>query len=261
MLNGGPNPLRVIRVPSAASQVAAVAQRVLRQLARDRRFLALSLIAPLAIIYLLKVFFDTVESPLFDATPFAVPIGAFVVHFITYVLCAIVLVRERTAQTLQRMFVNGYRQSEIISGYLVAYSTLATVQSLLVLIELRLLFHLTHGLSTLLSIYFVIWLLAVISIALGIFVSNFARNEGQVFPFIPLVILPSVFLSGIIISVERLPGWARWLSRGIPLYYANRVLQDLIRPSATLSWAGVGLLVVYGVALLTLATLTLRESD
>src|SRR5262245_50896237 len=244
-----------------AGRVVAIARRVLRQLIRDRRFLALSLAAPLAIIYLLKIFFDTMDSPLFDPGPYAVPIGAFVVHFITYVLCAIVLVRERTAGTLQRMFVNGYRPLEIVTGYVAAYSTLATVQSLVVLGELNLLFTLPYQAATMLSIFLVVWLLAVISIALGIFVSNFARTEGQVFPFIPLVILPSVFLSGIIIEVSQLPVWAQWLSRIIPLYYANQILQKLIAPPGTLSWSGVGLLFLYGVVVLSLGTLTLRELD
>jgi len=247
----------------ALDRVAAVAQRVLRQLVRDRRFLALSLAAPLVIIYLLKVFLDTLGSPLLDAKPFAVPIGAFIVHFITYVLCAIVLVRERTAQTLQRMFVGGYRQSEIIGGYVLAYSCLATLQSLLVLAALSRLFHLNYRAETLFSIYVVVCLLAVISIALGILVSNFARTEGQVFPFIPLVILPSVFLSGLIISVDQLPRWAQWLSRVIPLYYANHVLQHLIQPGAVLSddWSGFGRLALYGLVVLALATLTLREVE
>lgn len=244
-------------------RVTAVAARVLRQIARDRRFLILSLAVPLVVIYLLRVFLDSIEAPLFDRTPFVVPLGAFIVHFITYVLCAIVLVRERSAETLQRMFVNGYRQIEIVSGYVLAYSTLATLQSVLVLGELRWLFHLTYGGRLLLSIYVVIWLLAVISIALGILVSNFARNEGQVFPFIPLVILPSVFLSGIIISVDELPRWARWLSRAIPLYYANHILEHLSKPGALLSddWSGFAQLVLYGTIILSLATLTLRELD
>jgi ABC-2 type transport system permease protein len=244
-------------------RMSAVAARALRQIARDRRFLMLSLVVPLLVIYLLRVFLDTLQFPLFDRTPYVVPLGAFIVHFITYVLCAIVLVRERTAGTLQRMFVNGYTQGEIISGYVLAYSSLATLQSLLVLGELRWLFQLVYGAGTLLSLYVVIWLLAVISIALGILVSNFARNEGQVFPFIPLVILPSVFLSGIIISVDQLPSWARWLSRAIPLYYANRILEHLTTPNATLSgdWAGVAQLVAYGVVVLFVATLTLREVD
>ena len=39
--------------------------------------------------------------------------------------------------------------------------------------------------------------------AIGILVSNLARTEGQVIPFIPLVIIPSFLFSGIIVAVDR----------------------------------------------------------
>ncbi len=244
-------------------RMRAVSQRVLMQLMRDRRFLVLSIVAPLLVVYLLRVFFDSVDTPIFDPTVFIVPVGAFIVHFITYILCAIVLVRERTAHTLSRMFVNGYQQAEIIGGYLMAYSGLATVQSSLVLIELNLLFDLGYGIQTWLSLYLVIWLLAIISIALGIFLSNFARNEGQVFPFIPLVIFPSVFVSGLIVSVDNMPNWAQALSRVTPLYYANQTIQALIEPGGTLGNGLEHLIVlpIYGLIVLVLATLTLREME
>jgi ABC-2 type transport system permease protein len=241
----------------------AVALRVFRQLARDRRFLALSIGAPMIVIYITKAALNSFNVPFVNVSQFVVPIGAFVVHFVTYVLCAIVLVRERTAQTLARMFVNGYRRSEIIGGYVLAYTCLATVQSFLVLAELSLLFHLTYNTATLLSIYLVIWLLAVISILLGIFVSNFARNEGQVLPFIPLVTVPGIFLSDVIFSVDRFPRWMQWLSHATPLYYANKVLQGLILPGGSLSdhWPRMAGLFLYGAAILVLATRTLRESE
>src|SRR5579859_4825602 len=114
---------------------AAVARRVLRQLAADRRFLVISLIAPLVAIFITKAVLDTFTTPFFDVSSYVVPIGAFVVHFVTYVLCAIVLVRERSAGTLARMFVNGYRAAHIIGGYVAAYTVVATVQSLAVMLE------------------------------------------------------------------------------------------------------------------------------
>jgi ABC-2 type transport system permease protein len=241
----------------------AVAARVLRQLTRDRRFLTLSLAAPLLVIYVTKAALNSFNVPFVDVSQFVVPIGAFVVHFATYVLCAIVLVRERTMQTLARMFVNGYGRGEIIGGYVLAYTCLATMQSFLVLAELSLLFHLNYSAPVLLSIYLVIWLLAVISICLGIFVSNFARTEGQVFPFIPLVTVPGIFLSDVIFSVDRFPQWMQWLAHATPLFYANKILQSLVRQSGTLADNGSRLatLVLYGVVVLVLATRTLREMD
>jgi ABC-2 type transport system permease protein len=190
-----------------------------------------------------------------------IPYAAFIVHFITFILTAIVLVRERTAGTLPRMFISGYHQFEIISGYLLAYTVLATAQSLLVLVELNLIFELGYAVDQLASMFLVMWLLAVISMAIGMLVSNFARNEGQVFPFIPLVIL-SVILSGIIIPVERLPEWAQVLSYLTPLYYANEVLQVLIDGGLLFDdWLMLFALPIYGLAVVSIAATTLRELD
>src|SRR5260370_37415369 len=105
-----------------------VARRVLRQLDADRRFLFLSLALPMLIVVIAKAAIDTLNVPFFDVSQLVVPIGAFVVHFVTYILCAIVLVRERTLHTLARMFVSGYRQVHIIGGNVLADTVLGTIQ-------------------------------------------------------------------------------------------------------------------------------------
>lgn len=241
------------------SQMTAVSWRVLRQLGRDRRFVGLTLLVPLLIAFMLDVFFESVQSPFVKPAEFILPLGAFMVHFLTYLLCAIVLVRERSAHTLARMFVNGYSRSSVIGGYMLAYSVLATLQCLIVLFSLQILFELNYTWTVLLEVYAVTWLLAVISIALGILVSNFARNEGQVFPFIPLVTLPSIFFSGMIVPVERMPEWVGGLVYIAPLYYATEAIRGLTGQNGQISlWWG---LPVYGLVVLFLATFTLREQE
>ena len=243
-------------------RTGAVAQRVLRQLRHDRRFLALSLMMPVAIVYVLFIFFDSLSSSPFNATPFVVPFAAFEIHFITFILTAIVLVRERASETLSRMLVNGYRRTEIILGYLAAYTVLATVQSLIVLVEITWLFELDYSFGALASMYLAIWLLAVISMALGILVSNFARTEGQVIPFIPLVLLPSIFLSGIVLPIEALPEWTQRLSLLTPLYYANEVLGPLVRGESLADHLStLAALPLYGLVVLFIARYTLRHAD
>lgn len=239
-----------------------VARRVLRQLVRDRRLLGLSIVAPLAVVYLLKLFFDTMP-PGFNVARYAVPVAAFLVHFLAFLLCAIVLVQERAGGTLERQFINGFRRHEIIGGYLLGYLGLATLQAAAALTEVVLLFGLDYGARTLLALFAVVWALAVASVMLGIFVSTFARREGQVFPFIPLVILPSVFLSGLLIDSDRLPGWAELLGRLLPLRYANTVIQELIRPGGALGnvWGSLAALGAYSLVLLLLASRTLPETE
>lgn len=238
----------------------AIARRVLKQIVRDRRFLILVVAAPLVLVFFVKTLFDATAVPTIGQQRFALPFGAYIVHFATFILTAIVLVRERVAETLERMFVNGFRQVEIVAGYLLGYTALATAVSTMVLVALQLLFDLGYDFGRLAEAFGVIWLLAVISLSLGILVSNVARTEGQVIPFIPLVIIPSFLFSGIIVSVDLLPGWAQVISRFSPMYYANQVLQDVI---AGMSWTvnpgPAVMLPLYGLFILGMATLTLRE--
>jgi ABC-2 type transport system permease protein len=244
------------------SHTLAVARRILTQLAHDRRLLALSVVAPLVIIYLLKLFLDTMP-PGFDLARYAVPVAAFLVHFLAFLLCAIVLVQERTEGTLERMLIAGYRRPEILGGYLLGYLGLATLQAVAALTEVLILFKLSYSAETLIALFIVMWLLAIASVMLGIFISTFARNAAQVFPFIPLVILPSVFLSGLLVDVSRLPGWAQVLGHVLPLYYANRIIQALIVPNGGLGARSgdVAILVGYSLVLLAVASRTLAETD
>jgi ABC-2 type transport system permease protein len=241
------------------SQIFSVASRVLRQLQHDRRFLVLSIVAPLAVVYMLSLFFDAVEvPPFFNKNEFVPPVAAFLVHFLTYMLCAVALVRERTQHTLTRMFVSGYQRGSIIGGYMLAFSVLATFQSLLVIIELNLLFNLNYPFERFVALYLIIWMLALMSIALGIFVSNFARNEGQVLPMIPLVLVPSIFFSGLIVPVEDMPKWINWLSYLIPTYYANNAIQAL---KEGIDYSLMLYLLLYGAVILLLSVFTLREEN
>lgn len=239
-----------------------LAARILRQLRHERRFLALSVVAPLVIVYLLKLFFDTLP-PTFEPARYAVPLAAFLVDFLAFLLCAIALVQERSAGTLERMFINGYTRMEVIAGYLLGYLGLAILQAVVALAEVLFLFELDYEVKTLMVLFAVVWLLAVASVMLGIFLSTFARSEGQVFPFVPMVIVPSVFLSGLLIDTEELPTWAEWVGRLLPLHYANNVIHELISAGGTVAevWPSLAALGMYTVAFWVLASRTLVEVE
>jgi ABC-2 type transport system permease protein len=246
------------------NRTLAITRRVYKQLWIDRRFLILSIAAPLLIIFLLKIELDAlVPGPANVRNSFVMPVVAAIAFFLAYLLCSLSLVRERTHETLTRMFVNGYRRSEIVVGYLLGFAGLATLQALLALLEANLIFQLAYPFDRQVSLFLVVWLLAVVSVALGILASNFARNEGQVLPFIPLVLLPSIFLSGILTrGVDQLPGWAQLVSYAVPLRYASDIIQGLIADKTLFSQAGTLLILLgYGVVLLATATGTLREYD
>ena len=245
----------------AIRHVGIVTGRVLNQLRRDHRLIGIALGFPLVIIYFIKVLFDALAGPMFNITQYVVPYGAFVVHFLTFMMTGIVLVRERRVGTMARTFVSGYNPFEIVSGYLLAYTVLVTLQSLLILAELNWLFELEYTFSRLASIYLVYWLLSVLSMALGIVLSSLARTEGQVVVMLPIIII-SVIISGIILPVEELPKWTQVLSYATPLFYGNEVVQELISNGGLLDkWQNLVELLAYGLVVATLAIFSLREGD
>jgi ABC-type multidrug transport system permease subunit len=109
----------------------------------------------------------------------------------------------------------------------------------------------------------VLALLAFASIGLGLLVSSTARSEGQIFPFIPAVVVPSLLLSGLLIPFAELSAPLQVLGRLVPLSYAEDVLVPIFRDGEPV--AGrlpyLGLLALYGIALVAIASLTLRERD
>jgi len=59
------------------------------------------------------------------------------------------------------------------------------------------------------------------------------------------------------------PSWAAWIGRALPLYYANTVIQEVIKPQGDVGsvWWSFGVLVLYAIVLLGVASRTLREVE
>jgi ABC-2 type transport system permease protein len=246
--------------------VSAVGRRVLLQIWRDPRFVALSLAVPCAIVVLLKLVLDSwpaLNRIGVDAGANALPAGAFIVHFVAYVLAAIALVRERTSGTLDRMLVSTFRRAEIVIGYVLGFAVLACVQAGLVLAAIALLFDVPRLGARLPLVLAVVLLLAIASIGLGLLVSSTARSEGQIFPFIPAIIVPSLLLSGLLIPFAQLSTPLQVLARFVPLTYAEDVLVPVFRDGQPVSGrlGYLALLAVYAAALVAIASLTLRERE
>ncbi len=248
-----------------ARDVLRVARRILAQLTKDPRFLILSGVVPVALVLLLKYVFGVIPmmkqmGVKIDA--YAMPAAAFFIFFITYILCTVVLVRERRDGTLGRMFASGYRRSGVVLGYVVGYSAIAAVQTLLTVVATLLVFDVSLGANAL-PVAATTMALSIVSLAFGVFISTLARSEGQIIPTIPLIIVPSILVSGLIIPLDAMAPWMHAISYAIPLTYAEKVLLGLMRDHKSFAdvAASFASLLAYGVALLTIASLTLRETE
>jgi ABC-2 type transport system permease protein len=79
--------------------------------------------------------------------------------------------------------------------------------------------------------------------------------------FIPLIIVPQIFISGLFIPVSQLPAVLEWVSKFLPLTYGVEGIKALMVQGQSLLDIGkdIGVLAGYAVGLLILAALTLRR--
>lgn len=246
-------------------RINSIGVRINTQFRRDRRFLGMSLAIPLILILLIKYVFDSLPGIIrfgINLSDYVLLLAAYLVHFLAYVLSTIVLVRDRTAGTLSHMFVSGYRRREIVLGYVAGYSTVAVAQTAIVLISTNYLFDINIQ-RDLGAILLTMIALAIVSVGLGVFISNFARNEGQIFPMIPLVVIPTALLSGMAIPIDQMPTVLQWLSNVVPLTWAVRVLKGVTveNQSFVSELPSFLTLLAYGLVLLALASFTLTGRE
>ena len=85
------------------------------------------------------------------------------------------------------------------------------------------------------------------------------RSTSQ---FIPIILLPQIFLSGAVLPFEQLPGYFQAIGRFLPLTYAVDGLKALMLEGETLAGIGQELAVLGGFAIviLALAAITVRRT-
>lgn len=252
-------------MPDGIRDTARVARRVVRQTLRDPRFLVLSLAVPVLLVLLLKGIFDGVPAfralrvPIDD---YALPAGGFMVFFLAYILSTLVLVRERRDGTLSRMLAVGYGRSSITVGFVLGYGALALVQTVLVVGATAWFFGIELG-TRVVPVSLTTFALSMVSIAMGVFVSAAARTEGQVFPTVPLLIIPTLLLCGLILPIDQLPGYLRVIAHALPPTYAENVLLGLMHRGHSFAeeLPSFLALVAFGVVLVAAASVSLRSRE
>jgi len=234
----------------------ATATRVLRQLRRDRRTLALVLLVPPFLLTIFRYIFDA-QPQTFNRVG-APMVGIFPLVSM-FLVTSIAMLRERTTGTLERLMSMPLAKIDLLAGYGIAFAALSVLQAA---VASAVAFGLL-GLTVQGSIWVVFGFAvanAVLGMALGLFLSAFARTEFQVVQFMPAAILPQILLCGLLIPRERMaPALAR-ISAALPMTYAY---DGLARASAGLGGARIAVdaFVVAGSALvaLGLGAATLRR--
>ena len=198
----------------------ATAGRVLRQLRRDPRTLALVLVVPPALLTLFRYVFDG-QPQTFDRIG-APLVGVFPLVSM-FLVTSIAMLRERTTGTLERLMTLPLAKLDLLVGYGIAFALVSALQAT---IASAVAFGLL-GLDVQGSVVLVVLLAvanALLGMALGLFLSAFATTEFQAVQFMPAFILPQVLLCGLLVPRNRMAPVLDWISWGLPMTYAYDAL-------------------------------------
>jgi ABC-2 type transport system permease protein len=231
-------------------QVAlATAERVLSQLRRDPRTIALLLVVPSLLLAILKGAFD--GSPETFQRVGAPLVGLF--PFITmFLVTSITMLRERTTGTLERLMTMPLAKLDLLVGYGLAFAVVGTVQAVITSAVAFALLDLEVAGSTALVAVLAI-ANALLGMSLGLFVSAFAQTEFQAVQFMPAFVLPQLLLCGLFVARDQMAGVLEGISYALPLTYAYDAL-DRVSSDGSLGTEGtLDVIVTVAAMLLALA--------
>jgi ABC-2 type transport system permease protein len=235
----------------------AVTLRVLTQLRRDPRTLALALVVPCILLTLLWWMFDK-NSTVFNLV--GPPLLAIFPFIVMFLVASVTMLRERSSGTLERLLSMPLGKLDLVLGYALAFAAMALLQALAAVV-------LTVGVLGLdvsgpvAALAGVAVLDAVLGATLGLFVSAFAQTEFQAVQFMPAIVFPQVLLCGLFVPKSSLPHLLSLLADVLPLTYAVDAMQRLQR-SAGLSWDlgwDTAVISVFIVGAVSLGAATLRR--
>lgn len=150
----------------------------------------------------------------------------FFVFFFVFLIAGVSFLRERTTGTLERLLSSPLRRWEIVAGYILGFGIFTMLQAGIIawyaIYVLGMLMEGSFGYVLLITL-----LLSLTALTLGIFLSAFANNELQMIQFIPIVVVPQIFFSGLF-NLETISKWLSWIGPFTPLYYGADALRDVM---------------------------------
>jgi ABC-2 type transport system permease protein len=229
--------------------LASTTRRILRQLRHDRRTIALMLVVPVLLLTLLYFMFEQQEQTFNRVALTMLGIFPFIIMFL---LTSIVMLRERTSGTLERLFTTPVGKLDLLFGYGIAFGLAAAAQATIA----SALAYWLLGLETAGGMGLVIVIAvanAVLGVALGLLCSAFARTEFQAVQFMPVVTVPQILLCGLFVPRGQMAGWLEGVSNAMPLSYSVEALLEVGASATPTARMWRDLAIVFGVVVLALA--------
>lgn len=179
----------------------------------------------------------------------------FFVFFFTFMVATITFQRERSRGTLERILIAPVGLVQVVLGYVLGFAAFCSVQVAIVLAFILALITYPVGAGQVAALVALSVAVMLIALLIGLLVSFNAGNEFQAVQFVPLVILPQIFLSDLIWTLDGFPAPFRWLAQALPLTHANAITRNVLLKGMSLGENWAHLLALAAIFLAALALL------
>lgn len=170
----------------------------------------------------------------------AVLIG-FMIFFFVFIVAGISFLQERTSGTLEKLLSTPIKRWEIVAGYVFGFGIVTILQSILIsgycIYVLKVVM-----IGSFLWVLTITTLAAITALTLGCLISTAANNEFQMMQFIPIVIIPQIFFTGLF----DLAPWLNQLGYIMPLHYIANALNQVMIKGNGFSFISVDIAVMLG---------------
>ncbi len=238
-----------------ARATLATARRILAQLRRDPRTLALLLVVPLVLLTLLKLLLAN-DEPEFQAV--GAPLLGIFPLTVMFLTTSVTMLRERTGGTLERLMTLPMGRADVIAGYALAFAVVAAAQAIVATAWTVgvLGLDVTGSVAALVVIAI---LNAELGMAFGLGLSTFATTEFQAVQFMPAFILPQLLLCGLLVPRSTMSGGLQAVADILPMTYAYDALAAVTRGDTSAAVTDAAVTLGFCLLGLALGALTLRR--
>jgi len=186
---------------------------------------------------------------------------AMVLMVVTSMLTAMGVVREKEIGTLEQLIVTPLKPWQLIVGKLFPFALIGVVQVFLVTSIVVFGFRVPlRGSFLLLLLLAQLFLLN--TLGLGLLVSTLVRTQQQAMMTAAFTLMmPMVYLSGLIFPIENMPPAIQLLTYLIPLRYFATIIRSIFLKGSGIGvlWPEALALLVMGVAIISVAALRFRK--
>ncbi len=200
-------------------------------------------------------------NPDLDSAFFNIPgVIGMILSFITSILTATTIVRERERGTIEQLIVTPIRSWELIAGKLLPYVILGFIETF----EILLIGHWWFGVPIRGSgglIILTSGLFLMSSLGIGLLASTLANTQQEAMMTVMMFNLPMIFLSGFFFPIAAMPKFLQIVSYAIPLRYYLTIIRSLLIKGVGLAaiQSEVIALIIFGVVIMGAASLRFRK--